>query len=110
MNYRNAVYNPYGTIDCEVEHPEYGWIPTTLSPDDEGTSSLYNTIKAAPSGTIAPYKILVYQYEGTIRTTWQKFQIPKSVPYISINPSEVPDEPIETWEVDFSDPDGFGTQ
>lgn len=34
MNYRNATYNARGTIDCEIEHPDYGWIPFTASPDD----------------------------------------------------------------------------
>jgi hypothetical protein len=34
MKYRNAKYNEIGTIDCEIEHPEYGWIPFTASPDD----------------------------------------------------------------------------
>jgi len=35
MNYRNAKYiNDNGWIDCEIEHPEYGWIPYTLDPAD----------------------------------------------------------------------------
>jgi hypothetical protein len=36
MNYRNAKYvNDQGLIDCEIEHPEYGWIPYALDPNDE---------------------------------------------------------------------------
>jgi hypothetical protein len=34
MNFRNPVYNAFGTIDCEIEHPQYGWIPFTASPAD----------------------------------------------------------------------------
>jgi hypothetical protein len=34
MNYRNAQYNQFGTIDCEIEHPLYGWIAFTANPDD----------------------------------------------------------------------------
>jgi hypothetical protein len=34
MNYKNAVYNSQGTIDCEVEHPDFGWIPFTASSND----------------------------------------------------------------------------
>jgi hypothetical protein len=34
MNVRNAKYNAYGTIDCEIDHPVYGWIPFTASSDD----------------------------------------------------------------------------
>lgn len=34
MNIRKPKYNQRGTIDCEVQHPDYGWIPFTASPDD----------------------------------------------------------------------------
>ncbi|PBC02676.1 DUF4376 domain-containing protein [Mesorhizobium sp. WSM3860] len=34
MDFRNPVYNQFGTIDVEIEHPEFGWIPFTASPDD----------------------------------------------------------------------------
>ena len=34
-NYRNAKYiNDNGWIDCEIEHPDWGWIPYTLDPAD----------------------------------------------------------------------------
>jgi hypothetical protein len=34
MKIRNAAFNRFGTIDCEIEHPKHGWIPFTASPDD----------------------------------------------------------------------------
>ena len=35
MNYRNAKYiNDSGWIDCEIQHPQFGWIPYTLNPAD----------------------------------------------------------------------------
>ena len=34
MKFRNAKYNAFGTIDCEIEHPAFGWIPFTASPED----------------------------------------------------------------------------
>ena len=34
MNIRNVKYNAAGTIDCEISHPKFGWIPFTASPDD----------------------------------------------------------------------------
>lgn len=40
MEYRNAKYNSAGGVDCEINHPVYGWIPTTLSSDDALTSDL----------------------------------------------------------------------
>jgi hypothetical protein len=34
MKTRNPIHNENGTIDCEIEHPKYGWIPFTASVDD----------------------------------------------------------------------------
>jgi hypothetical protein len=53
MNYRNATYNARGTIDCEIEHPEYGWIPFTASPDDVEPRG--REIFAAAEASAAPY-------------------------------------------------------
>ena len=45
MNIRNEQYNQHGTIDCEIEHDKFGWIPCTLSPDDSETSGLFEEVK-----------------------------------------------------------------
>lgn len=34
MDIRNPRYNDDATIDCEINHPDFGWIPFTASPDD----------------------------------------------------------------------------
>jgi len=34
MQFRNPVFNAFGTIDCEVLHSTLGWIPFTASPSD----------------------------------------------------------------------------
>ncbi len=34
METKNHVKNPDGSIDCEVKHPTYGWVPFTASPED----------------------------------------------------------------------------
>jgi len=34
MKTRNEVFTADGRIDCEINHPVYGWIPFTASPDD----------------------------------------------------------------------------
>ena len=52
MEYINQKYNAYGTIDCDINHPDYGWIPTTLSPDDDITAELFAIVAA---GTVAPF-------------------------------------------------------
>jgi len=30
----NPRYNRHGTIDVEIDHPAFGWITFTASPDD----------------------------------------------------------------------------
>jgi len=56
MEYRNAKYNGHGSIDCEVNHPRFGWIPTTTSPDDGETAAIYAKIVSDNSVTayVAP--------------------------------------------------------
>lgn len=38
MNFRNAKYIKNGWIDCEIEHPKFGWIPFTCDPNDTETA------------------------------------------------------------------------
>jgi hypothetical protein len=58
MNYRNAKYiNDRGWIDCEIEHPTYGWIPYTLDPADTDTTVNNDDLLSAMSlaGDVAAY-------------------------------------------------------
>ena len=34
MEARNIRYIEDGRIDCEIDHPKFGWLPFTASPDD----------------------------------------------------------------------------
>lgn len=36
MEYRNAKYFTASIIDCEINHPDFGWIPFTADPADTG--------------------------------------------------------------------------
>lgn len=54
---RNPVFTYDGLIDCEVNHPEFGWIPFTANPNDPEAhgraifqSALAMGPQAAPSG------------------------------------------------------------
>lgn len=53
MNYRNAKLLENGWIDCEIEHPTYGWIPFTCNPEDRGadfdTSELHTKMFVDPN-------------------------------------------------------------
>lgn len=58
MNYRNAKYiNETGWVDCEIEHPDYGWIPYTLDPADTDMTINNDDLLAAmtANGDVAAY-------------------------------------------------------
>jgi len=58
ISYRNAKYiNDSGWVDCEINHPTYGWIPYTMDPND-GDMTINNAeLIAAMSinGDVKPY-------------------------------------------------------
>jgi len=55
MEFRNCKYTESGNIDCEINHPEFGWIPFTASPNDceEHGREIY---AEAIKGEVAPYE------------------------------------------------------
>ena len=57
MQVRNLKYNQLGTIDCEIEHPSYGWIPFTSSPDDSEPLGveIYNRAVNGEFGAVEEY-------------------------------------------------------
>ena len=57
FNIRNAKDNGNGTYDCEIEHPEYGWIPfTATSYDlDEDGKDIFSRIHSGMAGEVAEY-------------------------------------------------------
>ena len=57
MEIRNAIYNAFGSIDCEINHPTFGWIPFTAAADDseELGRQIHADILAGKAGEVAPY-------------------------------------------------------
>lgn len=58
MDYRNAKYiNNNGWIECEINHPEFGWIPYGLNPDDTDMTINNDDLLAAMevADDVAPY-------------------------------------------------------
>lgn len=56
MQFRNAQHNAFGTIDCEIEHPVYGWIPFTADPNDVEPlgAEVFNAAKGTAATYVAP--------------------------------------------------------
>jgi len=57
MKYRNAKHISIDCINCEIEHPEFGWIPYTLDPADTDMTINNDDLLAAMAlaGDVAPY-------------------------------------------------------
>ena len=54
MEFRNPFFSGPSRIDCEIDHPSFGWIPFTATPDD--TEPLGSEIYDAAVGlNLAPY-------------------------------------------------------
>jgi hypothetical protein len=53
---RNASYiDADGNIDCEINHPEFGWIPYTLHNDDTDETVDNEAVKEILGSNIAAY-------------------------------------------------------
>ena len=60
MEYRNPIYTETGDIDCEINHPTYGWIPFTASADDaeEHGRSIFEDAVSVAALYVVPAPIL----------------------------------------------------
>lgn len=60
MEYRNPVFatEDESRIDCEINHPEYGWIPFTCDPTDTApifdTEALFNQMVPNAAAYVPP--------------------------------------------------------
>lgn len=58
IDIKNPKYNPDGvTIDVEINHPKYGWIPFTASPMDpeEHGRVIHKALIEGQFGAISPF-------------------------------------------------------
>lgn len=91
---------------------EIEWFTRETGPSVTTTSS------SLPSGFISNLiqtfnkyanKVIVFlDNNNNVQTSLTVKIVPKGKPYILVHDIDIPDEPIETWDVDFSDPDGYG--
>jgi hypothetical protein len=57
MQTRNARFLANGWIDCEIDHPLWGWIPFTANPEDAGAGFDVGALHRAmiAGGAVAPF-------------------------------------------------------
>ena len=75
--HRNARYFNEKIIDCEINHPTYGWIPFSCNPDDDGSDiNIPKLCKVFWRG----HKIILV---GSLRRRWivSKRSISRSLPF-----------------------------
>jgi hypothetical protein len=94
VNWRNPQFTADGRIDCEIEHPEFGWIPFTVDPADAGaaidTAALDAAIRAA--GDIAPY---VPPPGPTIDDAWAALRAERNARLAASDWTQVADAPVD---------------
>jgi hypothetical protein len=68
MQIRNPIYTNDGRIDCQIEHPDFGWIPFTAAADDVEEHGRLIYAAALEMGP-APYVPAEHRVD---RTEWRK--------------------------------------
>lgn len=64
MEIRNPTFNRFGTIDCEVNHPSFGWIPFTADPNDpeaHGREIFAAALESGPDAYVPPTPTLTHE-------------------------------------------------
>lgn len=58
MEVRNCKYNQHGGIDCEIDHPKFGWIPFTADENDveEFGKEIFQQAQKGVLGPITPQR------------------------------------------------------
>lgn len=58
MDIRKPVKTKYGSISCEINHPELGWIEFHATEDDKTSQGklIYERLLNGEAGDIAPYE------------------------------------------------------
>lgn len=114
VNVRGVKYNQHGTINCEIEHPVYGWIPFTASPDDpeEHGRELYARAIAGDFGPIAEYvppsaeEVLQMQRQFASMSARDFKRALLDAGYLSAIKEALPTLP-EAWQIDWETAQSF---
>lgn len=86
MQTRNLKYNENGSIDMEIEHDAYGWIPFTASPDDSAAlgRELHAAALAGNLGSIITFvKPLGKAVEEQLKLIENAYLVASTLPILS---------------------------
>ena len=71
MDYRNPEFNSSGGINCEINHPGYGWIPFSCDLSDQGagfnTTGLFATMALTARAYTPPTVVITGRQVDTER-------------------------------------------
>lgn len=109
MQIRNPKYNAFGTIDCEIEHPQFGWIPFTASiedPEPLGAEVYQEALSIGPAPYVEPAPLTAEEVLQLERKSMRcsPLQMRKALRALGLKASvdtflaSQPEEVVEAWE------------
>lgn len=89
---RNPKWNEFGTINCEINHPEWGWLSFTATPDDleEHGRIIFQNAVNGDYGPIAPYAPDIENIRSQALYVYIYARYRTEFDAISLDPIEVP--------------------
>lgn len=54
MEFKNHFFSSFDKIDADINHPDFGWIPCTFSPDDPPTAWLFHAASVSATPYVEP--------------------------------------------------------
>jgi hypothetical protein len=123
MEYRNSQHLENGQIDCEINHPDFGWIPFTCDQNDStplfDVAVLHEEMNN-DSATLAyvPPTVAEILYEQTLEARLERNQLLLTVDAVAMNPLRWPELSQENQDdiavyrqelLDITDQAGFPT-
>ena len=116
MEFRNPVFATVNTIDCEINHPVYGWIPFTADPNDVEPigAEVFNAAKGSAAPYIAPPEVPV-DLSADVRTERNRRLREEVDPMVmnSLRWGDLTDEQRQAWAdyrralLDVTEQEGF---
>ncbi|QPC87145.1 DUF4376 domain-containing protein [Mesorhizobium sp. NBSH29] len=71
VEYRNATHSRDGMVDCEVNHPEYGWLPYSASAADETDFGKRVWDAIDPNDVLPAVPVVIDLHDYTAKRRWE---------------------------------------